>query len=263
MRTVFGTVAAALLAAAPAPAAMVVLGSGTPLGSGEVDVALTFGGALGLELVDVPGGEVAYDPADVLLFVGPAARTAQPANPAFAFIGAGAGNPVWIVPQIENPNVLYLGLEAEDIDPGTFATYFEADPRVSATGEFVRVSFVDVRGPGQFSVWEIGPAGELTVWASTAQGGLTAADAYFTTSGAPDVHLNYGFTAPGLYEVDVVLSTFVRVPGEELLRPVASGPITLTFGVEAGVSAVPEPASCGLLALGGGLLAWRRGRRAA
>ncbi|MBA4065782.1 MAG: hypothetical protein C0501_19105 [Isosphaera sp.] len=244
MRTVFGTLAAVLLAAAAAPragAAMIVLGPG------EVDIAITFeGGQLGLVLaVDDTGDE--FDPADALLFVGPAARVTQPPGAQFAFLGAGAGNPVWIVPQIEDPDILYLGIKPED----------EVGDNLVGN---VRIGFVAARGPGEFSVFQADAFGGITVFASTVLGGLTADDAFFLPVDSGDVHLNYAFTATGLYEVDIVLSGILQGPEG---TPVTSEVFTLTFGVETtGVAAVPEPASCGLLAVGG-VLAWRRGRRAA
>lgn len=244
MRTVFGTLSAVLLAAAAAPQAQagpIV----NVLGPGEVDIAVEFeDGEFELKLeIEATGAE--FDPADTLLFVGPAARTTQPAGAQFAFLGAGAGNPVWIIPEIENPAVLYLGLEPE-VEPGDLVGN-------------IRVGFVDVRGPGQFSVFQADPlGGPPVVFVSTFLGGLTAADAFFLPVNSGDVHLNYAFTATGLYEVDIVLSGF-RGPG--MTNPVTSEVFTLTFGVETtGVAAVPEPAGCGLLAVGGALALWRRRR---
>src|SRR5262249_45184898 len=79
---------------------------GVTLTEGEVDLAFSYkAGDWGFRVVDVDSGNE-YDPKQVTLFAGPDAIRTQPSDPRFAFIGAGAGNPFWLLPQIFSPGLL-------------------------------------------------------------------------------------------------------------------------------------------------------------
>jgi surface-anchored protein len=181
----------------------------------------------------------------------PSSVQTVPPGPAFGFLGAPPSSPVWVLPQVRQPGVIWLGFATEELKSGTFAPYFESDPRVNAVGEWIRISLVDARGPGQFSLWQTSPFGVPTDWMSTAEGGITAADAFFIGP-EDEAHLNWGFTAPGLYEIDLQASAFL---GQGMTDPTSSDVVTFTFLVQLAGGAVPEPASWGLLALGAGGLA--------
>lgn len=212
------------------------------LSNTEADIDVGFdNGVLQLGIFD-EFADVEFAADEALLFVGPAARTTQPASPAFNFIGAGAGNPVWIIPQAFNSQVLFLGLDTGELPPGTI------DSGVLALRA--------VRGPGQFSAWQTDAFGNPTFFISTFEGGITAADA-IPLPDASDAHFNYGFTATGLYEID--FQAVALTPGG---ATITSEVTTFHFGVEEIPVAVPEPASSTLLALGAGtLLLWARRRR--
>ncbi len=51
--------------------------------------------------------------------MGLAARTTLPADPAFAFLGA-VGSPVYILPQVQNPSLVFLGFGTEELPSGLF-----------------------------------------------------------------------------------------------------------------------------------------------
>ncbi len=196
------------------------------------------GGSLVL-LVDDTDDGLLFAPDDVLLYVDRAAKTAQPAGTAWNFLGAGSGNPVWILPQGQNPNLLYAGANANSVNPASVPLYFESDPRVGANGRWIKTSLVDLRGPGEFSMYQTGALGAPTVWMSTFQGGITSSDAIFVQAGG-HIHYNWAFTAPGIYEVDVRSSAFL---GPNQTQPVASAVTTYYFGVETQLScplAVPS-----------------------
>src|SRR5262249_2714679 len=101
-----------------------------------------------------------FVPADrLLLSVSPDGKTAQPGGDEWNFIGAGAGNPVWVIPQIRTPNLPLLGVSGEDTDLGTFDRYFESDSRVQLDGPWIKLTLTGFRGPGQFSIWQTDPLG--------------------------------------------------------------------------------------------------------
>ncbi|MDG4793274.1 choice-of-anchor M domain-containing protein [Micromonospora sp. WMMD1082] len=60
------------------------------------------------------------DHSDVVFVVKSQARTTVPTDPAFAFLGA-AGSPVWILPQVENEDLLFAGIATEELEEGVFA----------------------------------------------------------------------------------------------------------------------------------------------
>jgi surface-anchored protein len=171
--------------------------------------------------------DIAYGADEVLFYASKADRRTVPADPDFAFLGAGPGDTVWVLPQVFDPARLSVGVSAEGIADGTFASYFERDPRVRSTAPWVKLTLKAVRGPGEVSVWQNDAFGRPIVWMATADG-VTRHDAVFIFSGR-DSDYNWAFTAPGIYEIDVVASA--HLPGRR--RPVHSDVVTYTFGVEA------------------------------
>jgi surface-anchored protein len=66
-----------------------------------------------------------------------------------------------------------------------------------------------------FSVWQT-QTGSTTRWMSTLDQGIDASDRNYYTSGG-HTHYNFGFTQPGLYEIDYQIRTFVNLnwtPGD-------------------------------------------------
>lgn len=185
--------------------------------------------------------DVEYEPDEVLLYVGPAAVTNRPASAAFNFIGVGPGEQYWRLPQSQNPALLYLGVAADEVESGAFASWNNTDPRVNQTGAYVILSLVDVRGPGDFSIWSSTDDGPV-VWMATSDG-IDAEDALYQLVGGHS-HYNYGFTATGLYEVDFQATAYL---GPGATNPTSSDVVTYYFGVEY----VPEPSSFALAGCGG------------
>ncbi len=164
-----------------------------------------------------PDGDRLIDPEDALIYVNPNARFNLPSIPAgFEFIGATPGEDFWILPQSQNPNVLWIGTQSEDsmtpADLAALAPWNPGDPRAGAdvTSKWFRLQLVDVRGPadGHFSWWQTDFSGTPVVYMSTFDGGVTEEDVYHEFAGGHQ-HMNLGFTKPGLYEVDFQVSTYL------------------------------------------------------
>src|SRR5947209_5382053 len=63
-----------------------------------------------------------YKPSATLHYVAPQALVPRPGGSQWDFLGVTAGTPLWILPQNQNLNLLYLGTAALETTPGTFAS---------------------------------------------------------------------------------------------------------------------------------------------
>jgi surface-anchored protein len=240
--------AAFSLTALTALPAAAQIGPGTPrLTTEHVDIAIGFsGGTWDLHLHD-EDNNLEIEPDEAVLFAGPAALRSRPAGSQFDFLGVPAGSNIWVLPQGQNPLLLFLGIAGEEIAPGIFQN------------NQVTLSLVAVNGPGQFSVWQTDAFGDPVVRMATANG-ITAGDSLPVAVGGHD-HYNFGFTARGLYEVQFEAFGTLAATGARS----ASGPVTYYFEVDPlpASSAAPEPASLLLLTAGIGAAGLARRRRTA
>jgi surface-anchored protein len=199
---------AALLAAA------LNLNAQTVLTNGHTDVGIVYEDDawnlhVGQHEADPPAE---YAPREAVLQVGLAARATVPANPAFAFLGA-AGAPVCILPQVENPALLFLGFGTEELPSGLFLN------------NQVRLTLRAVRGPGQFAVYDVDAFGTPNVLMNSGDG-ITAADSVILQAGGHR-HVNWAFTSPGTYQVDLEAAGTLVTSNHFT----TSGPVTYTFDV--------------------------------
>jgi surface-anchored protein len=189
-----------------------------------------------------------YAPSAAVLTVLPGAQAPRPAGSLFDFIGVGAGQTYWRLPQSQNPNLLYLGVGAYNVnaaDTDSYDASAESGGRVVGTGDWVRLRLDSVTGaggtaaPGFFSVWQSGDFGP-NVMMSSFSGGTTADDSLWVVAGGHS-HFHWGFTAPGVYEVTMRPS--VRRSG---LQVESTTPFTFIFNVQ---GVVPEPGTLPLALL--------------
>jgi surface-anchored protein len=146
---------------------------------------------------------------DTLLYFPALTQGTQPTGSEWEFLGAGAGNPVWSIPQVRQPGRLALGFRSQETPTGTFASYFESDPRVSSTGRWETVTLKSVSGPGTFSLYQVNSLGApQAVWMSASQGNAHDTDKIFVPEGG-HFDYNWAFSQKGIYQVVVTVSGYL------------------------------------------------------
>jgi surface-anchored protein len=209
------------LAAASFAAASLVVVSGparasslVQISQGHVD-AVDVGyedGALGITVHDeTVTPDVERDPADVHLVVKKEAGWTVPDDPAFGFLGA-PGAKVWLLPEIQDENLLWPGLSAEEIENGVFV---DDTIQLKATG---------FSGPDGMSLFTNGPSGEPQIIADSED---SLPDVYDLPTGL-HVHGNWAFEKAGTYKVTVVAGGRLASSNELI----TSAPTVITFKVE-------------------------------
>ncbi|MGI5183513.1 choice-of-anchor M domain-containing protein [Dactylosporangium sp. CA-152071] len=214
--------AAAVLAVLPALL-------GLPARAAPAPVILTAGHAdLGPRLVD--GGwqvqvrdDTVRPPAwraldEVVVHAVDATRAQVPATTQFAFLGA-AGSDVWILPQVQRPDAVWLGWNTQD-------------PTVATTIQREMTWRVhQVTGPGRFALFLNGNFGAPQVVFDS--GRPLPQDSGVEVNN--HVHGNWVFTAPGAYRIDLEMTAAGKA-GDQL-----SGRGTLRVYVGAGDPATAFP----------------------
>jgi len=214
----------------------------------HADIGLAEAGGLGLHWHD-EDNDAEYEPDEAYALIDPvAARLTRPSGSQWDFLGTAAGNDIWVLPQSQNPNLPFLGVGAEDADPGTFDFWNPGDSRgANTSARWLEFSLVNVSGPGQFSLWQTDGFGGAVVFMST-----------FSTPGEGNrlfvqegghAHYNWGFTAEGTYDITFQVRGFIG--GDEVTQQ-----DTFTFSTVA----IPEPSTYALLGLGLGVV-WLAARR--
>lgn len=133
--------------------------------------------------------DIEYAPDEALLYVGPQAileRVGPFADAAFDFLGVAPGESFYRLPQSVHPELLFLGIGAEEIEEGTFQ-----DGRIA-------LRLKAVSGPGHFSAWRATDEGPQLVMSTV--DGVTHGDRLEALEGSHQ-HVNLGFSARGRYEL--------------------------------------------------------------
>lgn len=213
----------------------------TTLYNGHTDIGVAYdpdGNEWELHVHDEENDEEYFPATDALLFVGNQAHGFVPAGSQWSFLGS-AGSEIWILPSVENPNLLFLGFGAEEIDEGVFVN------------DQFSLALKAVSGPGTFAVYDLDAFNSPLVLMNSADG-INGADAHILPAGAHQ-DLNWAFSAPGDYSV-----WFEAFGISTLNGATSSGDVEYRFRVEA----VPEP-TAGALAGVGALAMWlvRRTKR--
>ncbi|GAA3661418.1 choice-of-anchor M domain-containing protein [Microbacterium marinilacus] len=123
-------------------------------------------------------------PEQTVLHVRDQAELTVPDDQAYEFIGAAPGEPVWVIPQTQNPEVVWLGWNTQD-------------PEVMSTiDRGITLSLTGVQGPGIATVYlQSGSFGEpQLLWDSRV---TDAQPAWVDVN--THTHANWVFTEPGVY----------------------------------------------------------------
>ncbi|PJJ72998.1 putative ABC transporter-associated repeat protein [Diaminobutyricimonas aerilata] len=127
-------------------------------------------------------------PDETVLHVNDASQLTVPDDPAYAFLGAEPGSPVWVVPQTQNPDVVWLGWNTQD-------------PEVmQSIDRGITLSLTGAEGPGTVTVYlQSGSFGEPQVlWDSR----VTEPQAAWVDVNT-HTHANWVFTQPGVYLLEL------------------------------------------------------------
>ena len=232
-----GLLLASLLATASA-ASVYSLGHG--------DIRLQFSGSVlfqrvhldpgsiinGVEAGNAPAG-VDYVPLSVTTLV-PEPPLARPEGSEWNFIGNHPGDPVWLIPEVEEYDRPWLGISTKSLDPAEWSNF--------------RLRLVDVSGPagGHFSLSDSGGIFFARVFLATSDG-IDAADQFEPILGS-HAHYSWLFSKPGTYDITLEVSGLHETAGS------LSSLATYRFDV------IPEPSAAAsiLLAAGASLFARRR-----
>ena len=164
---------------------------------------------------DAETGAVWRDPNQTVLRVRDAAIMTAPDSDDYPFLADVAGKPVYVVPQTQNPGVVWLGWNTQD-------------PAVTATidrGLTMRVG--PVSGPGR--AWLFLQSGTFGKPLLLADSGAAPGDVWIDSG--THVHANWAFSAPGTYTATV---TFL---GTTTAGEAVAASTTLRFAVGDAASA--------------------------
>ncbi|WP_405931205.1 TIGR03773 family transporter-associated surface protein [Streptomyces sp. NBC_00827] len=168
-----------------------VVSTKTTLAEGHIDIAArVVSGKMQIHVKDgtVAGKTTWREPSSLVLHVKSAARKTVPESDDFAFLGK-AGDPVWLLDQVQQDGLLWPGWSTENIAAG-------------ATEGEVRFSLDKADGPGDFALYTYD--------------GLSGADVLFDSAdGVPDsfdvaqnthAHGGWAFRKEGTYRLTFTMS---------------------------------------------------------
>lgn len=192
---------------------LTVLWASGPAASAHTHVEIVYrDGQLRLLYYDFDYGEA--NPADVLLDVALPAASPIPPLSAYTNLLGEAGATTWILPQTQNPNLLWLGIGNESLRAADFA-----GP--------VQLTLQTVEGPGHFALFFQDAFGQ-PVTQMNSRDGVSAQDTMTVPLGS-HLHCNWAFSAPGRYRVCFVVSGTLKAGN----TPIASAPTDWFFEVAA------------------------------
>lgn len=150
----------------------------------------------------------------------------RPSGSQWDILGLDGGESVWILPQSDTG---YTWPGMENAQSGLFGSYVETDPRVGGIAQaWIRIELASVDGPGAFTLFQI-QGGLPVVWMASADG-VAADDVFFLASPGHD-HMNWAFSAKGVYRIRLRASAFFG-PGATNPTPL-SDEVDLFFSVGA------------------------------
>ena len=189
---------------------------GAILQTGHADIGVNFADNVWDLHVHQHDPDTEYEPDEAVFYVGSDAiitRNGDTANSAYDFLGVPAGSPVFVLPEVENTNLLFLGIGGEELGQGLLG------------GDVAKLRLASVSGPGHFSIWQAGLTATTPKLIMATSDGIDASDAFDVVAGSHS-HANFAFSRKGYYEVTFVASG-VDAAGNET----DSGMVTYYFEV--------------------------------
>lgn len=213
------------------------VGAQTALTTEHTDIGLGEGAGLEPHWHDETN-DIEYEPNEAFAFIDPVfALNSRPGGAQWDFLGMNAGEDVWILPQSSDPNLLFLGIGAEEVTPGTFDGWNPGDPRggKNVLAPWLRMELTSFSGPGEFSMFQgFGPTVWMSTFSAPAEGNY-----FYVVEGGHD-HVNWAFSELGVYEL-----TF------EVLGYIGGSPVTETASFSfSTVNPIPEPSTYALMVIG-------------
>lgn len=188
----------------------------------HAEVGVNFDGTNFVWALNDETNDIEYEPEDVILLVEAATRTRVPNNPDYRFLGKPNAS-VWILPQVINPDVLTVGISAENLPSGVFVN------------DVIDLHITSVKGPGQFALYEVDAFGVPDVFANTRDGLHNDDHVPFFAGG--HAHFNWAFSKPGTYHVTFEASGTL-IEGNQA---VTSEPQVYTFHVSEHITILRIP----------------------
>lgn len=197
-----GAVTTALLAAAsPAQASLVTFESGH---IDLVDIAYEAGE---LELgVHDEDNDVEYAANEVKIVVGQQAEVTVPNDPAFGFLGTPGISTVWILPEIQNTDLVWPGIATEEVEDGIF------------TADELTLTMHSVHGPGELAIYTENAVGQPNVLMDS---GDVLPDTMALTAGQHQ-HANWAFDRAGTYCVTFRATGTLAATGQQVTSDAAT-----------------------------------------
>ncbi|QDU63259.1 hypothetical protein Pan216_41370 [Planctomycetes bacterium Pan216] len=169
---------------------------------------------------------VVFGPDEAFVLAGANTRTVMDLPEVFQqHVGVGEGGTYYLLGDEPQPNQVFLGIVPEDTDPSLIAEWQPSE--TLEEGHWIGLQLVGYDGPGEFSLFNFGAFGEEpSLWMSTVDGLDASEDRYFAEAGSHN-HVNWTFTAPGIYRLD--LQSFTELADGS---PLVGDVFSVHFGVE-------------------------------
>lgn len=187
---------------------------GWPVAEAHVHVQVGYAfGVWDLHVLDFESGR--FSAAEYPLGVGASARQAIPNDIRYQrFLGSSGS--VWILPQVEVPGLLNLGIGTSGVEAGLFS------------GNQIRLELHGMEGPGHMALFTVSAFGSPVVHWSSRDGVSPGSDAFSLNSVNGHVHVNWAFTQPGIYRLSLAASGTLALSGQSVRSPL----VDYTFVVE-------------------------------
>lgn len=235
MKNKFTTIVLSLLSLSAAKGAIYTTGHGDigiAYEAGEFDLHVHLHSGAVVDGVTL-GADAEYETGDLYVYV-PNPSISRPGSSAFDPIGITAGQPLWLIPAVQDPDKPFFGVGAEELTAAEWTGNIQL--------KLTAISGSGADAGGEISLWNNDTFGSPNFYWSSVDG-LSIADTLSVIPGS-HAHYNIAFTQPGIYDVTV------EATGTNVDDGLIFGTATYQFAVAA--TPVPEPTTgfWGLTALG-------------